>query len=136
MIIQEEGTGKIRLKCEDCGEERIVQRNTTILEKKEHPCRGCSNKRNGVKKRGIPSWNSGRRKPEDEVKKGSIYINYHGYPEMYVGEREAKKYGRNKGKYVMLHRKIMQDYLGREIKPNEIIHHIDGNKLNLSLIHI
>ena len=33
-----------------------------------------------------------------------------------------------KGK--LLHRKIMEDYLGRKLNSNEIVHHIDGNKLN------
>lgn len=28
------------------------------------------------------------------------------------------------------HRVVMEDYLGRELKPSEIVHHIDGEKLN------
>ena len=28
------------------------------------------------------------------------------------------------------HRRVMEEYLGRELKPDEIVHHIDGNKLN------
>lgn len=130
MIVKYEGKAKIRLKCEDCGRERVCQRNTAILAKAEHPCRACSNKRNGVLKKGIPSWNSGKRKPEHEVKKGSIYINHSGYTEVYVGEDEAKIYGRNKGKYVMQHRKVMQDHIGRPVERGEIIHHIDGDKNN------
>ena len=31
------------------------------------------------------------------------------------------------------HRKIMEDYLGRELKSSEIIHHKDGNKTNNSI---
>ena len=34
-----------------------------------------------------------------------------------------------KGNY-KLHRKTMEDYLGRKLNDNEIVHHIDGNKLN------
>lgn len=29
-----------------------------------------------------------------------------------------------------LHRKIMEDYIGRKLNSNEIVHHKDGNKLN------
>lgn len=35
-----------------------------------------------------------------------------------------------KNKYIQEHRLVMEDYLGRYLKPKEVIHHIDGNKLN------
>jgi hypothetical protein len=85
VVLNEEGKGKIRLKCEDCEKERVVQRNTALLDKEEHPCRPSSNRRNGIRKMGIPSWNSGKRKPEHEIQKGSTYISHAGYVEMYVG---------------------------------------------------
>lgn len=34
---------------------------------------------------------------------------------------------------ILVHRKVMQDHLGRELSSNEIIHHIDGDKLNNSI---
>jgi hypothetical protein len=35
--------------------------------------------------------------------------------------------------YVRLHRLIMERSLGRFLKPKEVIHHLDGNKLNNNL---
>jgi hypothetical protein len=34
------------------------------------------------------------------------------------------------GKMKQEHRIVMEEYLGRELLPTEIVHHIDGNKLN------
>ena len=38
--------------------------------------------------------------------------------------------GYNKKGNYKLHRKIMEEHLGRKLNLNEIVHHIDGNKLN------
>ena len=40
------------------------------------------------------------------------------------------KNGYNKKGNAKIHRLIMEEYLGRKLTPNEIVHHIDGNKLN------
>ena len=37
---------------------------------------------------------------------------------------------RTKNRYVLLHRIIMENYLGRLLEDNEVVHHIDYNKLN------
>lgn len=38
-----------------------------------------------------------------------------------------------KRQYVLEHRYIMEQYLDRYLKPEEIVHHIDGNKANNSI---
>lgn len=40
------------------------------------------------------------------------------------------KNGYNKKGNAKLHRLIMEEHLGRKLKSSEVIHHIDGNKLN------
>ena len=120
--------GKIVVSCEDCGKVREVQRTTMVLDKKEHPCRTCSNIRNGIAKRGKPSWNAGKKIDQSQRKIGNTYLNHHGYTEIYLGD-DSQKYGRKDG-YVLLHRKIAQDNLGRQLLQSEVVHHIDGDKTN------
>jgi len=35
-----------------------------------------------------------------------------------------------KGKYILSHRKVVEESLGRKLTKEEVIHHIDGNKTN------
>lgn len=115
------------VQCEDCGEKRITRRNKYLLEKKEHPCRSCSNKRNGLKKRGKPSWNSGKRYSVAPVEKTS-YINQSGYREIWCGRGENSR-GRKDG-YRLEHHLVIEDKIGRPLEKGEIVHHINGNKLD------
>lgn len=53
-------------------------------------------------------------------------INGHGYHMTWV----EKHPNRNRHGYVPTHRLVMEKKLGRYLKSNEHVHHIDGNKLN------
>ena len=58
-------------------------------------------------------------KIEKTVKKGDyLYAVVKDHP-------RSSKYG-----YVLYHRIIMENHIGRILNPNEVVHHIDGNKLN------
>ena len=56
---------------------------------------------------------------EKTVNKGDyLYAVVKGHP-------GASKYG-----YILYHRVVMQNHLGRLLMANEVVHHIDGNKFN------
>lgn len=119
---------KAHIKCEDCGRERVVQRVTTLLDKIEHPCRSCSNKRNGSAKAGkYTAWNSGKRYSIRETER-TEYVDTHGYVQVWCGRGDGSR-GRKDG-YALKHRLIMEDILGRKLTDEEVVHHIDGDKLN------
>lgn len=48
-----------------------------------------------------------------------------------MSENKYKAVKRNGKKYDE-HRLIMEEYLGRKLRPDEVVHHKDGNKQNNS----
>ena len=50
---------------------------------------------------------------------GHLYKRVPGHP-----------YGTKYGSYVAVHRLVMEEHLGRYLKPSEVVHHIDGNPAN------
>jgi len=131
MIIEYYAPGKPALqsliKCEDCGQIRRVRRVKELLNKKNHPCRVCSNKRNGIAKRGRPAWNDGKRYNIAPVEKTS-YIDSFGYRQVWCGRAEGNR-GRKDG-YRLEHHLIMEDQIGRSLEKKEVVHHINGDKLD------
>lgn len=47
----------------------------------------------------------------------------------YICSQGYKVIGKSSNR-IYEHRKVIQEHLGRELLPTEIVHHIDGNKLN------
>lgn len=60
------------------------------------------------------------------------YKSYHGYIRVRVYDHP---YAASDG-YIPLHRKLVEDRLGRYLKPDEIVHHIDGDKSNNELSNL
>lgn len=59
--------------------------------------------------------------------KGGRIVNRSGYVEIYCPNHPNQ---RKHTKYILEHRLVMEKHLGRYLHPDEVVHHIDGNKLN------
>lgn len=77
----------------------------------------------GISKPNITSFKPGREAPRGKDHpsyKGGRKITDYGYIQVLNPERQ--------GHYIMEHRLIMEQYIGRKLLPNEIIHHKNGIK--------
>lgn len=139
---------KVLVKCANCGKEFIDQRsahtkycsiscgvsarNKTSLnpsykrditgEKNPMYGKGLSGEKNGMYgKRGaqVGSWRGGRKTRKD----GYVLVvapEGHPYP--------SDRYGHTA--YILEHRHVMEQHIGRFLEPQEVVHHIDRNPRN------
>lgn len=115
--------GKYFKSCEICG--WYFKTKKSHLKRRKTCSRACG----GVKKMdmylGESNPNYGNRGELNPIYKGGYVSNY-GYKMIKVRENpNAQKDG-----YVLEHRLIMSEFLGRPLRADEHIHHIDGDKLN------
>lgn len=112
---------KVEVTCNGCGCTRLVSRsNKAAAEKRK--CKSCSGKDgyNKAVERGTYSPPPPNKAGEG---KGSIkgsYISSDGYRMVYTGYR----------KYKREHRLVIELAIGRELLDTEIVHHINGDKLD------
>lgn len=64
--------------------------------------------------------------------KGKKHYNWNGGIKIHLGYRciKCEEHPFAVNGYVREHRLIMEKKIGRFLKPNEVVHHIDGDKLN------
>lgn len=62
-----------------------------------------------------------------KIKKMNLKINWKHY---YINTNGYLVNCEDRNNPYLVHRKIMEDYIGRKLKNNEIVHHKDMNKLN------
>jgi len=105
------------LACKNCGKERWVARSQIQDKRYIGWCRKCGNYRNGVLQ-GRKNKKTGRR------------INTTGYVEILINKDNPYYLMAEKSGYIKEHRLVMAQKLGRLLKSNELVHHINGNKQN------
>jgi hypothetical protein len=110
-------------KC-DCGNEKII-RASSLVQKLVQSC-GCLQRESRSLRRGPKHPMYGRTKEQNPNWKGGKYKDQDGY--IYVRCTDHP-HASNRG-YVFEHRLVMEKHLGRYLEPEEVVHHIDGNKEN------
>ena len=93
--------------CCDCG--RVNYVSTGCLKSGIIQSCGCLQTRRG---KNHPNWRKG------------FHITEAGYREIPIPDSQAKH------RYYAEHRCVMEKYLGRTLGPEEVVHHINGNKLD------
>ena len=108
------GTRAIRIweACPSCGKERWIKRNTSGT-----LCSSCARRRQSLGSRNS-HWNIYRRL----VTKNVAYVYIAPDHPFFCMVRRASR--------VLEHRLVMAEHIGRSLKVGEVVHHIDGNRLN------
>jgi len=137
-VVSADGRKRIKVKfnCSGCGCP-CGSHKYNLTDKKIYRCRKCNNQIQGLKRRGKPSTKRGKTfknlQREKSVNwKGGRYVGTDGYVMVLVksGSTNRKSGWDN---YKKEHVVLIEKQLGRKIRKNECIHHIDGNKQNNNL---
>jgi len=95
-----------KFSCTECSKEFIV-RHRNVKRRKYFLCEKCTNQKSGYSR----------------TKEGNTKLD-HGYMRLKSDKKEKSHF---------VHRKMMENFLKRPLVKGEIVHHIDGNKLNNDL---
>lgn len=118
---------RITVRCSNCGKNRIVVRRS-VSKPYTKLCGSCA-----TSKSHRDSPRVGRAESHYNWK-GGINLNRQGYIIVYVKKTHQffpmATNSHNAGGYILQHRLVMANYLGRCLKSYEIVHHRDGNRQN------
>lgn len=136
---------RVEVKCDSCGNISITTYANYYLAQTKRgfsgktSCRKCSNKAKGINRIGKPAWNKGKKLPESQKGKnhpswkGGSYISSDGYRMIHISKDNTKSKWEH---YSKEHIVVIEQLLGRKLNKDEVIHHIDGDKLNNLLFNL
>lgn len=135
---------KITIVCKNCNKEfELNSSETRVKEKKVNYCsRKCRDEAR-EKKKNVKCKNCGiefltTRNKCCSRKCAIEYLKKHYKHKIYKEKGYEVRFinGYNKKGNAKIHRLIMEEHLGRKLNPKEIVHHIDGNKLNNDILNL
>ncbi|MCA1807381.1 MAG: HNH endonuclease [Actinobacteria bacterium] len=116
---------KVLVRCDVCGEERWLSyavASNNLNRTGTNRCKSCALK--GIEKpnlRGKPVYTASGK--DHHAWKGGSYVSGDGYRMVWCGARNHRRE----------HTVVMEEYLGRALEKSEVVHHLDGDKLNNSV---
>ncbi len=124
---------KIEFKCSKCGIIKSVDKYGFLKRKRRKKlCNSCAPKIDRLKKIGITSPCKGVSRPHLQGEKshnwkGGKWVDKFGYVRINGNRRKN-----GHGWYLKEHRVVAEKMIGRPLKKDECVHHIDGDKQNNS----
>lgn len=121
----------IYVPCPDCGKPRWIRMHEYKEKIIRGLCRKCQYKLVAIKNTGTRRTKAVKEALSKQKKgiKNPQWIGGRIFSAGYIRIRKPDHPFANRG-YVQEHRFVMEKHIGRFMRPCEIIHHIDGNKLN------
>lgn len=131
--------------CNDCSKQSEIHWNNYVQGQRkrgwtgETYCQPCIARRIGKSSRGtvnaaVSKSNRQRAGEQHPSWKGGRYIDHHGY--VMVNVRSGRNGDSGWTNYRKEHFLVMEEHLGRELQPGEVVHHIDGDKTNNLLTNL
>jgi hypothetical protein len=129
---------KVLLRCDQCGKETItwwgnyIQYQEKTQRNGKTYCQSCATKIGGVKRKGRKAPHTAKRNSSQVGKnhpswRGGQYVDANGYRMVNVRSGRRKS---GWGNYKKEHILVVERNIGRKILKSELVHHVDGVKLN------
>jgi hypothetical protein len=117
-------SSKVCIVCLTCGKDFFVKRHSA--DRRKTCSKACDHKRRETMYRGEANPNYKNRGPDSPLFKDGVRISNYGYVLIYNPDHPN---ARSDG-YILEHRLVVSEHLGRPLEDWELVHHKDENKQN------